>query len=986
MQTAMLCVATYSTTFQRSRGAFLNVAGHIELAHSGAGLHSGVSLAPGGAPAHGIVVPDAQLLFSGDYKRVGVDLVLSKNGHDHVVQDYFKGQSRATLMSPDGARLTGDLVAALTGEVQIAQLGGAPAAAAVIGHVTKLTGSATAIRNGVAVLLNIGDNVHKGDVVQCGADSSLGLTFVDGTVFGLSANARMVLNEMVYDPNGSSNSSLLSLVQGTITFVAGETAKHGDMRVDTPVATMGIRGTAVLVEIGFEVPGQGSAPPVKFQVLVEPGGRVGSYLLYSKSDPTVVIGTVNQAGLVTAVNGFGDTATAPAPVLSPEARDIVKQTLQLYFPNYLPNLNPQGGSSGGGSTPSTPVPNSLDKLPNLQIDTPNQVPIKFDVPVNAINTPGAPSGPTGGTVPVTVTPHNTPPLIEVINVVDKAVFNIADQVRITDPDIGDGRFNDVATRYVAGTARVVRATGPSNAPAGLDLAGLIDIDPLTGAVGYDPAAFRFLAAGATMVFIIAFDSRSGPDTVHETLSYTITGVNDAPVIEAANLSVGRGGTVLLSLANISIADPDSTSFTYFASSTHGTFQITIDGINWIPATTVTTAELAAGHVRFVHDGSAFAPDIVLTVSDGIDSSAPFHADVTFTSSTYHLTSTAGISIDISGYGATDGFVLPGAGNVTTPGTPEDRIVLGYDLGSNHVVLNGAPMMGDRDFTPISSSETHNAADGSNSVSTVLNAGHDVTLTQTITLGEDANFFTTTIDIFNVGASALTNVRFMRNLDPDQDVDAHNDYRTYNDVVHVPTASEPFAIVSATGLESGVQVALVGLGGDWRGSVFGFTNTDPYAAGAFDSPVDPNGAVADQAISLTYDLGIIGAGQYAKVTYITTANVATAGSNALFGTTGADTIDGLAGNDLLIGLEGNDNFVFTANSGHDTILDFKGGQDHIDLSAIVTTSDVAAWMAGHVAASPTAAADTLITLDAGDTILLHNVAANTLTTSDFIVHV
>ena len=60
---------------------------------------------------------------------------------------------------------------------------------------------------------------------------------------------------MVYDPNGSNNSSLLSLVAGTISFVAGETAKHGDMKVDTPVATMGIRGTAVLVEIDFAVPG-----------------------------------------------------------------------------------------------------------------------------------------------------------------------------------------------------------------------------------------------------------------------------------------------------------------------------------------------------------------------------------------------------------------------------------------------------------------------------------------------------------------------------------------------------------------------------------------------------------------------------------------------------------------------------------------------------------------------------------------------------------
>src|SRR5262249_5717200 len=203
------------------------------------------------AHAGAIVVPDAHLLFAGEYARSANDLIISDSLHRIVLSDYFKGEKRAALASPDGARLSGDTVNALTGHVQYSQAGAATASGQVIGHVTKLTGSATAIRNGVSIILNMGDNVEKNDVVQSGADSNLGLTFIDGTVFGLSANARMVLNEMVYDANGSNNSSLLTLVAGTITFVAGETAKHGDMKVNTPVATMGIRGTAVLVEIDF---------------------------------------------------------------------------------------------------------------------------------------------------------------------------------------------------------------------------------------------------------------------------------------------------------------------------------------------------------------------------------------------------------------------------------------------------------------------------------------------------------------------------------------------------------------------------------------------------------------------------------------------------------------------------------------------------------------------------------------------------------------
>ena len=75
-------------------------------------------------PADAIIVPDAQLLFNGDFKRSGVDLVLSKDDHELVLHDYFKGEKRAALASPDGAHLTGDIVNALTGHVQYAQADG----------------------------------------------------------------------------------------------------------------------------------------------------------------------------------------------------------------------------------------------------------------------------------------------------------------------------------------------------------------------------------------------------------------------------------------------------------------------------------------------------------------------------------------------------------------------------------------------------------------------------------------------------------------------------------------------------------------------------------------------------------------------------------------------------------------------------------------------------------------------------------------------
>jgi len=127
-----------------------------------------------------------------------------------------------------------------------------------IGKVLSATGSITIEHvNAVVVQANlgpagqakVGDLVYLGDVVQTGPDGRVGITFTDGTAFNLSNNARMVLNEFVYDPKGKSNSTLFSLTKGTFTFVAGKVAKTGDMKIDTPVATMGIRGTTPHVEI-----------------------------------------------------------------------------------------------------------------------------------------------------------------------------------------------------------------------------------------------------------------------------------------------------------------------------------------------------------------------------------------------------------------------------------------------------------------------------------------------------------------------------------------------------------------------------------------------------------------------------------------------------------------------------------------------------------------------------------------------------------------
>ena len=124
----------------------------------------------------------------------------------------------------------------------------AVAGTARIDHSAAITVQANLPTNGVGEA-KVGDLVYRGDIIQTGPDGNLGVGFTDGSSFSVSANARMELNDFVYDPHSHSNSSLMSLTKGTFTFIAGNVAYTGNMNVKTPVGTMGIRGTAPRVEI-----------------------------------------------------------------------------------------------------------------------------------------------------------------------------------------------------------------------------------------------------------------------------------------------------------------------------------------------------------------------------------------------------------------------------------------------------------------------------------------------------------------------------------------------------------------------------------------------------------------------------------------------------------------------------------------------------------------------------------------------------------------
>src|SRR5258708_35299714 len=143
---------------------------------------------------HSVLVPDAELLFTGQYHRAGPDLVLTgRDGQHHLIPGYFSGENHPALVAPNGARLSPDVVDLLAGSPTPGHYAQAqpPPPADTIGKIEKVVGNVTVVRNGVAVALNVGEAVFKSDVVQTGTQSMAGINFPTDTALNLMANPRM---------------------------------------------------------------------------------------------------------------------------------------------------------------------------------------------------------------------------------------------------------------------------------------------------------------------------------------------------------------------------------------------------------------------------------------------------------------------------------------------------------------------------------------------------------------------------------------------------------------------------------------------------------------------------------------------------------------------------------------------------------------------------------------------------------------------------
>lgn len=131
-----------------------------------------------------------------------------------------------------------------------------PAAAqdAAIGHVKSIKGGASATRADGQVTLAIGDPVYREDVLETGSGGALGVIFRDNTILSLGPRTTVALRDYAFEPAAEKISFLARITRGTLLYVSGVIAKLSPsaVSIETPVATVAVRGTRFLAQVKDE--------------------------------------------------------------------------------------------------------------------------------------------------------------------------------------------------------------------------------------------------------------------------------------------------------------------------------------------------------------------------------------------------------------------------------------------------------------------------------------------------------------------------------------------------------------------------------------------------------------------------------------------------------------------------------------------------------------------------------------------------------------
>lgn len=127
----------------------------------------------------------------------------------------------------------------------LAQVGGD------IGRIKIASGIASVVRGGQTIAATPGLPLRKGDILTTGKTGRIGATFYDNSRFAAGPNSRVTVSEFLFNETTHDGKFVTQVDRGSLAIISGQIAKRNKdaMRVRTPTALLGVRGTRFVVEV-----------------------------------------------------------------------------------------------------------------------------------------------------------------------------------------------------------------------------------------------------------------------------------------------------------------------------------------------------------------------------------------------------------------------------------------------------------------------------------------------------------------------------------------------------------------------------------------------------------------------------------------------------------------------------------------------------------------------------------------------------------------
>jgi hypothetical protein len=119
------------------------------------------------------------------------------------------------------------------------------------GVIKTVKGKALVLRNNAHLPAIEGNRLYENDTLWTGENGSMGVILKDDTVLSLGPESEIVIDEFIFEPESDELSIMTRMVRGTVSYISGKISKMSpeSAQFETPVATIGIRGTSFLVKI-----------------------------------------------------------------------------------------------------------------------------------------------------------------------------------------------------------------------------------------------------------------------------------------------------------------------------------------------------------------------------------------------------------------------------------------------------------------------------------------------------------------------------------------------------------------------------------------------------------------------------------------------------------------------------------------------------------------------------------------------------------------